>query len=232
MDKIGFLGAFEKTDLIMYTAKVLNDLGKKVMVIDASKLQKMKYIVPTIENSNSYVTTFENIDFAIGFDYIDEIEEYLGVQIENGNGNSEYDFVLIDTDDDIKFDSFEMNTAKQNYFVTGFDLYSLNQGLNLFHDLEGEIKLTKILFSYDSVTKEEEDYLNNLSLNYKINWNNEYTLFFTIFSEDSQTIQENQRLEQIKFKKLSQDYKSSLAYLVQDIDKSQNLGQIKKMMKE
>ena len=51
MRTIGFIGAYDKTDLIIYLARLLVQLNKKVMIIDATTLQKTKYIVPCISPS-------------------------------------------------------------------------------------------------------------------------------------------------------------------------------------
>ena len=67
MEKIGFIGAYDKTDTIMYIAKILTEMGKKVLIVDATISQKAKYVIPTIESKSEYITNFANIDFAIGF---------------------------------------------------------------------------------------------------------------------------------------------------------------------
>ena len=56
MRKIGFIGAFEKTDLIIYTAKILTEVGKRVLMVDTTILQKARYIVPCIAPTRFYVT--------------------------------------------------------------------------------------------------------------------------------------------------------------------------------
>ena len=43
MKKIGFIGAYDKTDLILYVAKILTTLKKKVLVIDTTINQKARY---------------------------------------------------------------------------------------------------------------------------------------------------------------------------------------------
>ena len=78
MRKIGFIGAFEKTDLILYTAKILTELGRKVLMIDTTILQKARYIVPCIAPTKFYVTNYEGIDVAVGFENIESINDYLG----------------------------------------------------------------------------------------------------------------------------------------------------------
>ena len=48
MKTIGFIGAYDKTDLIIYIARILTAMNKRVLVIDTTFLQKAKYIVPAI----------------------------------------------------------------------------------------------------------------------------------------------------------------------------------------
>lgn len=236
MKKIGFIGAYDKSDFIMHVAKVLEQLGHSVLVIDTCIMQKTKYIVPSINPTKSYITNFENIDFAIGFESWEDIEKYLGIKFDTNDEKKEedskttYDYILIDVDDTKMFENFNIRQADKNYFVTAFDSYSLKKGIMLFDTVGLPIKLTKILFSYEP-TKEEEEYLDFLSLDYRINWS-DFTVYFQIQTEDIKAIYENQKLERIRFKKLSNNYKDSLSYVIQDIDKSQSIGKIKKMMKE
>lgn len=243
MKKIGFIGAFDKSNFIIYVAKLLELLGYKILVVDATSGQKIKYIVPSINPTKAYITDFENIDFAVGFESWKDIEKYLGVRFdtnledeiedqinkEKNETKVSYDYVLLDVDESEKIESFDINNIENNYFVTSFDIYSLRKGVSILKGFN-DTKLTKILFSYET-SKEDEIYLNHMTMEYKIEWN-EYTIYFQIFGEDNIVFEENQRLEKIRYRRLSQNYKDSLAYVVQDIDKKQNLGSIKKLMKE
>ena len=56
MIKIGFVGAYDKTDIILYIAKIISLIGKKVLVIDSTINQKAKYVVPVINPTKSYIT--------------------------------------------------------------------------------------------------------------------------------------------------------------------------------
>ena len=67
MKKIGFIGAYDKTDLILYVAKILTLLDKKVLIVDSTMNQKARYIVPAITPAMKYITDFEDIDVAVGF---------------------------------------------------------------------------------------------------------------------------------------------------------------------
>ena len=74
--------------------------------------------------------------------------------------------------------------------------------------------MTKVLFSREML-KEEDDYLNFLSLGYKVIWN-EYRIYFPMENGDLSVIYENQRVAKVKFKKLSIQYKDGLAYCRRD----------------
>lgn len=39
MKKVGFIGVYDKIDLIMYIAKALTALGKKVLVLDSTLIR-------------------------------------------------------------------------------------------------------------------------------------------------------------------------------------------------
>ena len=212
MKEIGFIGAYDKTDLMLYIAKILTTLKKKVLVIDATINQKARYIVPVINPTVKYVTEFEGIDIAVGFEDVLDIKKYLGLSDEQ---EMEYDIIFVDTDNTKGFNTFKLEEANKNYFVTSFDNYSLKKGLEVISELKNPISLTKILFASEML-KEEDDYLNFLSLGYKVIWN-EYRVYFPIENGDLNVIYENHRVAKIKFKKLSIQYKDGLAYLAEEI---------------
>ena len=237
MKKIGFIGAYDKANFIIYTAKILKLLEYKVLVVDASSIQKIKYIIPSINPTKSYITSFEDIDFAVGFDGWEEIERYLGVKFDSNEKDIKetknqvmYDYILFDIDSSKTLESFGMEKADKNYFVTSFDMFSLKKGMSIFQNVITPINLTKIEFTYET-SKEDEEYLNYISMEYKINWNN-YAFYFQILGEDNKVFEENQRLEKIKFRRLSIGYKESLAYVVQDMCKNENTSKIKRTMKD
>lgn len=213
MKTVGFIGAYDKTDLIIYVAKFLTTLGKKVLVIDNTTLQKARYIVPAINPAKSYITEFEGIDVSIGFENYEDIKKYLGISLEK---ELEYDIALVDVDSLDLFNKFNIKNCNKNYFVTSFDLYSLKKGLEILNGIPEPIKLTKILFSKD-ILKEDDDYLNFLSLGKKILWNENYRVYLPIDNGDQSVIIENQKVAKIGIRKLSAQYKESLYYIVEDI---------------
>ena len=212
MKKVGFIGAYDKIDLIMYIAKIITSLGKKVLIVDSTVNQKARYIVPVINPTLKYVTDFEEIDIAVGFTDEKDIKRYLGISEEQ---EMEYDIMFVDTDNVDGFKNYNLEEDQKNYFVTSFDNYSLKKGLEILSELKEVVSLTKILFSQE-IIKEDDDYLNFLSLGYKVVWN-EYRIYFPMENGDLSVIYENQRLAKIKFKKLSVQYKDGLAYLTNEI---------------
>lgn len=212
MNKIGFIGAYDKIDMVIYIGKILTVLGKKVLVIDSTINQKARYVVPVINPTVKYITEFEEMDIAVGFESLEEIKQYLSI---SDGGNLDYDFVFVDVDNEEAFESYDIANSQKNYFVTSFDAYSLKKGLEVFTNLKNAISLTKVLYTKE-ILKEEDDYLNFLALGYKVLWN-EYRIYFPIENGDLSVIYENQRVAKIKFKKLSIQYKDSLAYIAEEI---------------
>ena len=223
MKKVGFIGGYKKTDLLLYIAKMLTIAGKKVLVVDTTIEQRAKYIVPSIDPTFSYITNYENIDVAIGFKEIDEIKSYLASR------EPDYDYLLVDIDRQGSILDFEMLNAYKNYFVTSFDLYSIKRGLEVLQKIPQPMELTKILFSKE-ILSEENDYLDFLSLGYKVKWN-DYRIYFPLEMGDESAIIDNQRLSKIKFKNLSAQYKESLMYITEELIEEKEINNFIKALR-
>lgn len=226
MKRIGFIGGYDKTDLIIYIAKILTMLGNRILIIDATVSQKARYIVPVISPTLMYVTEYEDIDIAVGFKNEEDIKKYLGI---SEGLDSEYDMVFVDTDSSDGFQGFFLEEADKNYFVTSFDVYSLKKGLEALTGVRNAVTLTKVLFSKEML-KEEDDYLNFLSLGYKVIWN-DYRVYFPIENGDLSAIYENQRVAKVKFRKLSVQYKDGLAYLAEEILGDSSESKVRRVIK-
>lgn len=223
MKKVGFIGAFEKTDLILYVAKILTEAKKRILIIDTTVLEKARYIVPAIAPTKLYVTEYEGIDVAVGFENLDELDKYLD------NIELNYDIILIDIDSSEMFESFNMAEAEKLYFITAFDNFSLMKGMEIISNIKSKIKMTKILFEND-ISEENDEYLNLLSLTYPVEWEND-KLYFPYDQGDLTAIIENQRVSKIKFKNLSSQYNESLYILAQEIAPDVKSGQLRKIIR-
>lgn len=226
MEKVGFIGACDKQNIIIYVAKILQIIGKKVIVVDTTMLQKMKYIVPAIKPAKSYITDFEDIDFAVGFKSITEIAGYLKTK----SIDLPYDYMLIDIDHNKALEYFQIENTKNNYFVTSFDTFSLMRGAEILKNITEPMNLSKILYDY-SIRKADEDYLNYLTMDTKVEWN-EFNLYVPTFGADKKIIEDNQKIHTIRLKKLNPQYIEGLIYITQDIIQDLSASKIKKMIKE
>lgn len=226
MKKIGLIGAYDKTDFILYVAKILSILGKSVIVIDTTATQKAKYVVPVINPTKAYLTEYETIDVAVGFNKMQEMREYLGLQ---EGEELQYDYALIDIDSPEAFNDFNMNEATTSFFVTSFDLYALKRGLEVLSGLTENIKMTKVLFS-KNMLKEDDEYLDFLSIKYKVEWEKE-KIYFPFEQGDQSIIIDNQRAAKIKLKNLSTAYKEGLVSMVTHILPETSYSEAKKALR-
>jgi len=228
MKTIGFIGAYDKTDLIIYIARILTAMNKRVLVIDTTFLQKAKYIVPAISPAKTYITTYEDIDIAVGFYDYYSIKGYLGISEQ---ANLDYDYIFIDIDSYECLESFNIQMADKNYFVTGLDVYTLRRGLEILSGLQERLDLTKVLFA-KNLSYDEEEYFNFLALGAKVNWSEE-TIYFPFEQGDAGVIIQNQMVQKIKFKKLTELYKGSLMYIASELlESQQEQNELRKVFKQ
>lgn len=223
MKKIGFIGAYDKTDLIIYISKILVSNKAKVLIVDSTTLQKTRYTIPFIEPSKYYITTYENIDIAIGFSTLESVKKYMNVQ------ELDYDFIMIDVDNQEGMENFEIRRCEKTYFVTAFDNYSLKKGLEVIGDSAEKLVMTKILFSA-KMEQSEDDYLNFLSFYYSVKWEKE-KIYFPLEIGDNTIIIQNQRSARISFKELSPEYKMGIYRIVSQIAPKISGNSIKKILK-
>lgn len=212
MKTISFIGAYDKTDLLLYLAKIFTTMGKKVLIIDTTILQKAKYIVPVISPAKAYVTSYEDIDIAVGLYNYSSIKSYLGLP---EHAVLTYDYIFIDVDSIEEMRNFNISETNKKYFVTGLDSYSLKRGLEILAGMEETLELKKVLFS-KNISYEEEEYFNYLALGTKVKWDDE-TIYFPLEQGDQGVIIENQMVQKIKFKKLTELYKESLLYIANEL---------------
>lgn len=227
MKKIGFIGAYDKTDIILAVAKVLTMANNKVLILDNTTTQKCKYVVPVINPTKSYMTTYEDIDVAVGFESMEQLRQYLCLSEEE---KLEYDYFLVDTDTFKGLAEFKLQSSDKAYFVTSFDSYSLKKGIEILTQLGVPTHITRIFFA-NEMSKEEEEYFDYLSLGIKAIWDEE-KLFFPLENGDASAIMENQRISKIKLANLSLEYKNNIKLIVKGIDDEIAEKTIKNIIKE
>lgn len=226
MKKCVFIGTYDKTDMLIYVAKILTLMGKKVILIDTTLLKKSRYIVPTMIQEKQYITTFEDIDIAIGFENFAAIKRY---QKEVWGEEFKYDIALLDVDRAIAYERFKVQREDKHYFVTSFDVYNLKRGLQVLSHIQKGAKVTKVYYTKNMIA-EEDGYLNYLAKNHKINWDKKNIVFFPFETSDLNAIFENQRSGRIQTKGLSSVYIEAVLFLVEEISGEGN-GKVRKAYK-
>lgn len=222
MKKCAFIGGYDKTELLLFLAKIVDLLEQKVLIVDGTVPQKARYIVPSMTPSQKYITTFENIDIAVGFYSFSEILEY------TSDKNLDYDFIFLDIDTPEAYMDFEIQSINEHCFVTGFDLYSIRTGIETLQAIKTSTKVTKIYFTKDML-QEEDEYVMFLSKDLNIIWNDEI-IFFPFENGDRNILNINQRFAKIKIKGLSKEYIQGLMFIA-EINLGLKNGDIKKAIK-
>lgn len=207
MRKVGFIGAYDKANLIMCVAKILSMKNKRVLIIDTTAEQKFKYIVPTLEPTMTYITTWEDIDIAVGFKKIEQVHNYIGTSEEGW----EYDFILMNIDDPITMSDMRVEENDINCFVTAMDLYSIKKGIEIFKNIERPMRLVKIIFSRE-MTEEDNQYIDYLAMEAQMQWE-QTQIFFPLILDDKYTEMDNQLIYRLGLRTMSSLYKDSLAIL-------------------
>lgn len=210
MKKTVFIGGYDKSDLILYIAKILAVSGKRVLFIDTTLMQKTRYIVPTMTPAQKYVTTYDGIDIAIGFESMEDLKEYFAVE-----GDLNYDMALVDVDSPEKYINFGCSQIDQHYFITSFDVFSVQRGINVLKAFRSPTIVTKVLFTKD-LESEEKEYLDFVSMSYKVKWKEE-VLYFPFETADLYAIYNNQRFSKVRFDNISQEYMDALTFLVEQM---------------
>lgn len=212
MEAIGFIGAIDKKDLLISMAGVLKYVGKNILIVDATSIQRFRYFVPMPNTStNTFVSDYLGIDVAVGFTNLNSIAQFLGRALN-------YDYILIDSDNPQTFFSFGFQTFKKLFFVTGYDIYDINRGTEVFKYINVPLEINRIIYS-NNLSDEEDRFLTNLINNPNIKWSDK-KIEFSDHDVDRKTHLRNQLSKQISFKAHSREYKQWLEYLVKLITDS------------
>jgi hypothetical protein len=223
MKKVALIGGYDKTDLIIYAAKILTVLKKKILYIDTTITEKTKYIVPTMTPTRKYITTFDGIDIAIGFTSMQDVRDYMGVEKE-----LDYDYAFVDLDAPENYISFEFSPVDIHFFITSFDVYSVQKGVSVLRAIKAPTEIMKVIYTKDPES-EEKEYLDFITLNYRVNWKDD-VVYFPFETDDFYAIFQNQRFSRVRFSGLSNDYMEALSYFLENLSGKSN-GEIKRAIK-
>ena len=126
--------------------------------------------------------------------------------------------------------SYKIEDSEKIYFATSFDMYSIKRGIESISGIQTQVYVTKVLFSRDA-SKQENEYLNYLTSESNIKWNEEI-IYFPFELGDQTVIYKNQRVSKIKIKGLTNQYKEGLLYITSQIMGEENYPMIRKVFKK
>lgn len=174
MQVIGMYGYVDKYDFVIATARTLNIMGKSVLVIDATADNKYRYIIPSIDNSQRYLTQYSDVDFAVGFESFESLEEYLK---ENNIDINLYNYVIIDVENADMYAKFKSTPVDKSYMFIDTNVLSVAKNNELVsrmreENLEKELVFSKILYrAY--LSRAATNYLEEKINNYAVKWTDE-----------------------------------------------------------
>lgn len=192
---VGFIG-IETYDIILYTAKLLYNLKKKVLIIDHSEAEALTYCIPIPDSLNPKLTkvNFCNIEFIKDRSPLEFAEEY--------------DFILIDFGFSLRNKEFIHCTRL--FFVTDKQQHNISRLQSLKINQSETYLIIK-----DVIQKENAAFLFENLREYSLNLKDYFYLYYDDIDKENMTsLQYNY---DIKLKKLSGQFKSMLYQILSDI---------------
>lgn len=234
MKVIGLLGYSDKVDLVTSLSKAMQLLGKAILVIDATADKKYKYIVPSLDIiEKAYVTQFDNVDYAVGFDSMNDVENYM---IEQKINIGLYDYILIDIDNPKTYEFFRSRAFNKIFFVMDTSMLGYKKNLEIINSLkvysvdENDAKISKILYrAY--MTRTSERYIENKLNGIECNWDDrEYEIVES--DQDRMMYLDFQISGFIQMRKHSKMFVMSIIDIITQIVEDTNANEIKKAIKK
>ena len=173
MKVIGMLGYTEKVDLVVSLAKILQVLGKAVLVVDATYDGKYAYTIPSLETvDKKYINQFDKVDYALGFESMADLENYLCTQKIN---IGLYDYVIVDIDNPKTYEFFRSKPFSAVYFIMDTSMLSLKKNEDIISSIKvyttEENKVEPIKIMYRGLqTRTAVRYFENRMNSYQFNW--------------------------------------------------------------
>ncbi len=226
MEQIGFIGSLDKKDLLVNLGTILVNFGKRVLIIDATYMQRLRYMIPRVDSNNpmTFVGEYQGIDIAVGFMNYAGIAQYLGT-----NGLN-YDFIFVDSDNIQTTYSFMLPSMKKLFFATSFDQFEIQRAVEMFAGLNRPMQFTKLIFS-SYINNNEEKLLDHALGSQFVSFNQNKVIISDVDIDRVATL-ENQVAKRITFKHYSGVYKDGLEYIAAMISEGIITQQdIKKMIK-
>lgn len=207
MKQVGFIGSYDKKDLLLNIGKVLSNIGLKVLYVDATMMQRTRYIIQNTSSNNSmaYVSDYLGIDVAVGFMNLGQIAAYFRTN------TLPYDLIFIDSDNIQTVASYMIPALQQIFLVTSFDQSEINKLIEIIRIINKPINVTEVLISSDLTSSQEKAFGHRLSeTEVKVSKNR---VQFADTNIDRKATLQNQLVREIRLKNYTNTYKDSLEYI-------------------
>lgn len=234
MQVVGLVGYMDKYDFVMNLARTINIMEKSVLVVDATLDQKLKYVVPALDNiGRSYVTQYNNIDFAVGFNSMHDVENYM---IEQGININLYDHILIDIDSPKGYELFRTRGINKTYLFLDTTVLSLSKNkemvkaMRVYTQQGDNLELSRVWFKA-YLSRASQEYFDKQIEEYNVKWvEPEYEI--QVDERDKMEDIDSELSGIINIKKHSKMYISTIAdmtaEIVEDANSKMVLNKIKR----
>ena len=151
LKQVGFIGSYDKKDILLYISKVLTNCGIKVLIVDATIAQRMRYIIQNTSSNNSmtFVSEYLGIDIAVGFMNLGQVAAYFKTN------SLPYDLVLVDSDNIQTVASFMIPAMKNIFLFTSYDQAEINKIVETLKYINKPINVTEVIMSADLSSSQE-----------------------------------------------------------------------------
>lgn len=228
MKQVGFIGSYDKKDLLLYISKVLTNCGMKVLIVDATMTQRMRYIIQNTSSNNSmtFVSEYLGIDIAVGFMNLGQIASYFKTN------SLPYDIVLIDSDNIQTVASFMIPAMQNIFLVTSYDQAEISKIIETLKYINKPLNITEVIISADLASSQEKALIHRLKETDVVIA--KHKVQFADTNVDRKAMLQNQLVREIRMKNHTSTFKDSLEYvtsLVADelVQQSEIRREIKKM---
>jgi len=234
MKVVGLLGYMEKVDLMTSLAKTIQMMGKAVLVVDATSDQKYKYVIPALDViEKAYVTQFDSVDYAVGFESLNDVENYLTQQKIN---IGLYDYIFIDIDNPKTYEFFRSRAFNKTYLIMDTSMLGYKKNLEIINSLkiysvdEQDSKITRILYR-GYMTRASEKYLEQKFNAIECKWDErEYEIVES--EQDMMLYLDFQISGIIQIKKHSRMFRTTMTDMVIQIMEEVNASDVNKAIKK
>ncbi|MDD2627425.1 MAG: hypothetical protein PHR25_02675 [Clostridia bacterium] len=233
---IALAGYVNKTDYIINLAKAINYMNKSVLVVDGTLEKRLKYTIPSLnenDKNEGYVTQYDSIDFAVGFNSMHDIENYICKRELN---IGLYDYILIDIDNSEAFENMRARGINKMYFFVEYSNISIARNIELlktlmiYKPIDKKLELTKVLFRHYT-TRTSQEYYENKLMNFAIEWN-ENSFVLTYDDQDRIADIEAQQSGIIDIMRHTKQFVTLIAEMGADILKDVTSSELRKEIKQ